>query len=140
MRPASPASLIFLRGRWQSLLCRTPCSSSLSGFVPWAPADASPCHNIYQGSPSDSTWLPLMAFFFFSRDTRKERSSCLQAAQSRPITFQDQSLGFTRFPKSFLGKLVGRTSAEQLRSSRQLCVSSEALPIQTADKLMQPPR
>lgn len=47
---------------------------------------------------------------------------------------------FYKVPKSFLVRLGGRTSAEQLQSSRQLCMSSEALPSQTADKLMQPPR
>lgn len=37
------------------------------------------------------------------------------------------------------GKLAGRAPAEQLWSE-QLCLSSEALPIQRADKLLQPPQ
>lgn len=77
---------------------------------------------------------------FFPRDNKKIALFLPAGSTKQAHHLPGSELCFYKVPKSFLGKLVGRTSAEQLRSSRQLCMSSEALPIQIGDKLMQPLR
>lgn len=137
MRPASPASLIFVRGRSQLLLCRTPVQFKPVRFCSVAPTDAS--HAITSTRDHHPT-AHGDAAAFFQRHEKKMVLFLPAGSTKEAHHLPGAEPCFYKVPKSFLGKLVGRTSAEQLQSSRQLCVSSEALPIQIGDKLMQPPR
>jgi len=98
-----PASLIFVRGRSSLLLCRTPVQFKPVRFCSAAPADAS--HAVTSARDHHRTAHGYHCLYLFLETTRKECSSCLQAARSRLITFQNQSLVFTRFPKAFWASL-----------------------------------